>query len=64
MDKILQVKVNPKKGMENLKHNLRRALRIEPERMEKMIALDNQARAKERIRTGHKKTGPKPKSRI
>lgn len=62
MDKILEFEVNPQDGMENLEYNLRRALRIEPSRMEKMIELDNQEREKKRIRAGHKKTGPKPKN--
>jgi hypothetical protein len=62
MDKILQIKVNPTAGMENLKHNLRRALKIEPARMEAMIALDNEAREEMRIRTGRQKPGPKPKN--
>lgn len=62
MDKILEFEVNPKDGMENLRYNLRRALRIEPSRMEKMIELDNQEREKKRIRAGHKKAGRKPKN--
>jgi len=62
MDKALELEVNPDAGMENLKYNLRRAVKIEPSRMEKMIALDNEEREKKRIRAGHKKTGPKPKS--
>jgi hypothetical protein len=62
MDKALELEVNPEAGMENLKYNLRRALRIEPERMEKMIALDNEEREKKRIRAGHKKAGRKPKN--
>ena len=60
MDKILEVEIDPKAGMENLRYNLRRALRIEPSRMEKMIELDNQEREKKRIRAGHKKAGRKP----
>jgi hypothetical protein len=62
VDKILQIEIDPDAGMDALRHNLRRALRIEPERMEKMIALDNEAREKTRIRAGHKKRGPKPKT--
>ena len=62
MDKNLQFEIDPHAGMENLKYNLRRALRIEPARMEKMVELDNKEREKVRIRAGKKKPGPKPKS--
>jgi hypothetical protein len=62
MDKVLEFEVNPDAGMENLKYNLRRALKIEPSRMEKMIELDNEEREKKRIRAGHKKAGRKPKN--
>jgi len=61
MDKILELEIDPAAGMDALRNNLGRALRIEPERMEKMIALDNEAREKQRVRAGHKKRGPKPK---
>jgi hypothetical protein len=61
VDKILQIEIDPAAGMDALRHNLRRALRIEPDRMDKMIALDNEAREKKRVRAGHKKRGPKPK---
>lgn len=64
MDKILEFEVKPDEGMKNLRYNLRRALKIEPSRMEKMIELDNQEREKKRIRAGHKKAGRKPKNSI
>jgi hypothetical protein len=64
MDKILQIEIDPNSGMDALRHNLRRALRIEPERMEKMIALDNEAREKNRVKAGRKKPGPKPKTAV
>jgi len=47
--------------MESLEYNLRRALRIEPSRMDTMIALDNAEREKMRKDTHRKKPGPKPK---
>ena len=62
MDKILQFEIDAKAGMENLKYNLGRAIKIEPARMDKMVELDNQERKEMRIRTGRKKPGPKPKS--
>ncbi len=61
MDKILQIEIDPDAGMDALRHNLGRALRIEPALMEKMVKQDNAAREKQRIRAGHKKRGPKPK---
>jgi hypothetical protein len=61
MDKILQFETDPHAGMEALRYNLGRALRIEPSRMDTMVALDNKEREEERIRTGRKKPGPKPK---
>jgi hypothetical protein len=62
MDRILQIKINAKVGMENLKHNLRHALKIEPDRMETMIEIDNAEREKRRLIAGHKKRGPKAKT--
>jgi hypothetical protein len=62
VDKILQVEIDPQAGMESLKYNLGRALRIEPSRMDKMVELDNKEREKIRLRAGHKKPGPKPKT--
>ena len=62
MDKILQLEIAPQAGMESLKYNLGRALRIEPSRMETMVKLDNQEREEMRRRTGRKKPGPKPKT--
>jgi hypothetical protein len=62
MDKILQVEIDPQVGMKSLEYNLRRALKIEPERMDKMVELDNTERKEMRLRTGRKKPGPKPKT--
>lgn len=62
VSKAAEFEIDGKAGMENLRFNLRRALKIEPSRMEKMIELDNQEREKKRIRAGHKKAGRKPKS--
>jgi hypothetical protein len=62
VDKILQFETDAQAGMETLKDNLRRALKIAPSRMDRMVAQDNKARAKWRKDTGHKKPGPKPKS--
>jgi hypothetical protein len=64
VDKILQFETDSQDGMEALEYNLRRALRIEPERMEIMVKLDNKEREEMRLRTGRKKPGPKPKSSI
>jgi hypothetical protein len=61
VDKILQFEIDPQAGMESLEYNLRRALRIEPSRMDTMIALDNAEREKMRKDTHRKKPGPKPK---
>jgi hypothetical protein len=61
VDKILKFEINPQAGMESLKYNLGRALRIEPARMDKMIELDNAEREKIRLRAGRKKPGPKTK---
>jgi hypothetical protein len=61
VDKILQIEIDPQAGMESLKYNLRRALRISPARMDTMIALDNAEREKMRKDTNRKKPGPKPK---
>jgi hypothetical protein len=61
-DKILQFGVDPNVGMENLKHNLKRALRIDPSVMDKMIEQDDAERERIRLRAGHKKSGPKPKA--
>lgn len=62
MEKILEFETDPHDGMEALEFNLRRALRIEPSRMDTMIALDNKERANWRKETGRKKPGPKPKA--
>jgi hypothetical protein len=62
VDKILEFETAPKVGMDALKYNLRRALRIEPARMDKMVQLDNAEREKIRLRAGKKKPGPKPKA--
>lgn len=61
MEKILKFETDPQTGMDALKYNLGRALRIEPSRMDTMIALDNKERANWRKETGRKKPGPKPK---
>lgn len=63
MDKILQVEIDPDTGMENLRHNLRRALKITPSRMDAMVTADNKARAKWRKEQGRKKPGPKAKAK-
>jgi hypothetical protein len=62
MGKANQFEIDPQAGMENLKYNLRRALKVEPSRMDKMVELDNKEREAKRIRAGHKKRGPKPKA--
>jgi hypothetical protein len=63
MEKILQFETDAQLGMDNLEHKLRLALKITPSRMDRMVALDNKARAKWRNDTGHKKPGPKPKAK-
>jgi len=62
LDKILEFETDPQDGMKALEYNLRRALRIEPARMDKMVELDNAEREETRLRTGRKKPGPKPRS--
>ena len=62
MDNSLKFEIDPQAGMENLKYGLRRALRIEPDRMDKLVEIGTAEREKVRLGVGHEKRGCKPKS--